>query len=413
MVAQAIDRYLSKRDVRKAEVMIARWLRSELSAADRAKALISRARVRLFSGRIDDALDDLSKARALNPDEVETPAAQELRGDCHFARFELASLGFADRQDTAQALEAYETILTRAPQYDNIGWVHYQRGRVLLTENRIEEAVACFHEALLSPSTIPALTAYCYERLGFAAFYEMRDPRRAVGFLNKAIATYPASEERRWLAQAHTLLSRVLREVGEQQASREAAESAVAIASIAEGKAGLADALLSAAETLSYVDSGERDVISYLQQFIQITRKPLGIDVTYSRVYEMLGDAYFKTGQHQSAVASYQNALQFNPYHPWEQSIYYRIARSCYQMGEYERAIQSIERLMQLAEADGQTIHDYRVFNVLGNAQYALRQYERASRAYANALELAPHNAEHLDRIRQYFLYAQQLSGAV
>jgi tetratricopeptide (TPR) repeat protein len=413
MVAQAIDRYLSKRDVRKAEVMIARWLRSELSAADRAKALISRARVRLFSGRIDDALDDLSKARDLMPEEVETPAALELRGDCHFARFELASVGFADRQDTAQALEAYETILARAPQYDNIGWVHYQRGRVLLTENRIDEAVACFHEALLSPSTVPALTAYCYERLGFAAFYEMRDPRRAVGFLHKAIATYPATEERRWLAQAHTLLSRVLREVGEHQASREAAEAAVAIASFAEGKAGLADALLSAGETLSYVDGGERDVISYLQQFIQITRKPLGIDVTYSRVYEMLGDAYFKLGQHQSAVASYQNALQFNPYHPWEQSIYYRIARSYYQLGEYDRAIQSIEHLIQLAEADGQTIHDYRVFNVLGNARYALRQYDHARRAYASALELAPQNAEHLDHIRQYFLYAQQLSGAV
>jgi tetratricopeptide (TPR) repeat protein len=413
MVAQAIDRYLSKRDIRKAEVLIARWLRSELSTADRARALIARARVRLFSGRIDDALDDLNRARQLAPEDMDTPAALELLGDCHFARFELASVGFADRQNTVQALEAYDAILARAPHYDNLGWVLYQRGRVLLTENRIDEAINCFQEALLSPSTVPTLTAYCYERLGFAAFYEMRDPRRAIGFLNKAVATYPSAEERRWLAQAHTLRSRVLREMGEHHSSREAAEAAVAVATSAEGKAGLADALLSAAETVSYLDGYEKDVISYLQQFIQITRKPLGIDVTYSRVYEMLGDAYFKTGAHQAAVTAYQNALQFNPYHPWEGSIYYRIARSLYQFGEYDRAIQSIEKLIHLAEADSQLVHDYRVFNVLGNAQYALRQYDQASRAYARALELAPQNAEHLDRIRQYFLYAQQLSGAV
>jgi len=410
---QNIDELLNKRDVKRAEIMIARSLRADLSVQERARLLIARARARLLSARVDDALEDLHTARSLLPDDFQTPQTLELLGDAHFARFELASVGFADRADTAQALAAYEHILAGYSQYDNRGWVFYQRGRVLLTESRIDEAVECFQQALLAQSTVPALTAYCYERLGFVASYERREFERALGFLNKAVATYPTGEDRRWLVSIHTLRSRVLREMQAYDAAVEAANTAIAVAASAEGKAGLPDALLTTAEMLALVDGRERDVIAHLQHYIQISKKPLGIDVTWSRIHEMLGDAYFTSNQLQTAVAAYQAALQFNPYTPWELSLHYRIARTFYQLGEYEKSIQAAKKMLQAAEADGQTIGDYHVYNILGNAHFALQHYIEAAEAYQIALQMAPSNSENLDKIRQYHQFAINLSRPV
>jgi tetratricopeptide (TPR) repeat protein len=410
-----IDDLLTRREIKKAEVLIARYMRLDLTPRHRTQMLILRARTRLLGGRVDDALDDLQKARALHPEAFDEPATLEVLGDAHFARFELASVGFADRHDTAQALEAYERILADHPQYDNTGWVLYQKGRVMLTENRVEDAVSCFQQTLLNPSFVPSLTAYCYERLGFVAFYEEREPKRALSFLIKAVDTYPSSEPRLWLAQVHTLRSRVLREMHDHTRALEAAETAITVASAAgaEGKPGYTDALLTAAEIAAELDGHEKDVIAYLQQFLQNSKKPLGIDVTWSRVHEMLADAQWKTGQATTSLASYQAALEFNPYHPWELSLYYRIARCHYQLREYEKAVETIERMLQTAADDGQTINDYRVYNVLGNAHFALKHYDQALHTYQQALEIAPPNAENLDKLKQYHRFAEELSRAV
>lgn len=410
---QTIDDLLLKRDIKKAEVLIARLLRSEQSLQGRARMLILRARARLFSARVDDALEDLQKAQSLAPDLFETPRNLELLADTHFARFELASVGFADRADTAHALLAYEKLLTEHATYENLGWIYYQKGRVLLTENRTMDAVKCLQQALLTPSTIPPLTAYCYERLGFVAFYEDRDPKGALAFLNKAIATYPTTEPRLWLVQVHTLRSRILREMYDYEVAFEAAATAITVATAAgvEGRPGLSDALLTAAETLSHMAGRDKELIGYLQQFAQINKRPFGIDVTWSRAQEMLGDAFFRTAQYAASITAYQNALQYNPYHPWEISLHYRIARSYYQLGEYEKAISAIKRLLQSAKTDDQDIYDYRIYYVLGNAYFALGQYAKAREAYGEALELAPPSAEHLDKVRQYYQQAAELSG--
>lgn len=408
-----VDELLNKRDVKRAEVLIARYMREELSVQERVHLLITRARARLLSARVDDALEDLHLARTLLPDEFTSPLTLELLGDCHFARFELASVGFADRSDTAQALAAYDRIQTEFPTYSNRGWIHYQRGRVLLTDNRIADAVECFQQALLAPSTVPALTAYCYERLGFVAFYERREFDQALAFLDKAVATYSTHEDRLWLVHVHTLRSRVYREMRGFDAAVEAANAAISVASASDGKAGLSDALLASAETLALLDGREREVIAHLQQYISISKRPLGIDVTWSRIHEMLGDAYFKTNQPNTAVAAYEAALQFNPYTPWETSLHYRIARTLYGMGDYERSVQAIQRMFKVAEADGEPVTDYRAYNILGNAHYALGSYAEAAQAYAAALQIAPANADGLDKIRQYHQFALDLSRPV
>lgn len=411
---QQVEDLLARRDLKKAEVQIARSLRAPLTPLERARMLIYRARTRLLSARPDDALDDVQSARALAPDHLDTAPTFELLGDCYFARFELASVGFADRNDTAQAIHVYQQIRDQFPDYENLGWVFYQMGRVLLTENRTDEAARCFEQALLNPSTLAALTAYCFERLAFVAFYETRQPGKALGFINKAVDTYPITDDRRWLVGVHILRSRILRDMRRFDQALKAAEIALAVAGTGsnESKAQLAEALLTSGELLYGIEGREREVITHLQQFLQLSRKPLGVDVTWSRVHEMLGDAYFKTGQYATAAAAHQAALQFNPYHPWELSLHYRIARSHYQTGDYDRAVQSIHRLLDSAEKDGQPVTDYRVFDILGNAQFALKRYDEALAAYRTALSIAPPNAENLEKIRTYHNYAAELSGA-
>ncbi|NWF69678.1 MAG: tetratricopeptide repeat protein [Chloroflexi bacterium] len=407
---KTIEGLLTKREIKKAEILIAKHLRVDLVLSERLALLTLRARARLLSARQEDALADLQEIAALSPAQRQSAAFQELYADCRFARFELASVGFADRNDATEARTAYRTIIKAFPDYENLGWVYYQLGRVLLTSNEVNEALHCFQQALLTPSTLSALTAYCYERLGFVAFYEERNLNKAYSFLNRAIDTYPGSEDRAWLVQLHLLRSRVLRDMRQSEAALKAAENAVAIAASAgsENRSSLAEALFTAGELMLELEGRERDAINLLQQFIQISKKPLGVDVTWSRLHEMLGDAHFRQSQYEEAVAAYRSALQFNPYHPWEISLYYRIACSYYQQRDYENAVRAVQRLFETAAQEGQPVSDYRVYDVLGNAHFALGKYDKAVESYQRALEIAPPNAQNIDKIRMYHEFATQ-----
>ncbi|MFQ3568079.1 MAG: tetratricopeptide repeat protein [Aggregatilineales bacterium] len=410
-----IDDLLRRREIKKAEVLIAKCLRQHLTPYERARTLLARGRVRLIGGRIDDALDDVEKARSLSVSEFNHPAALELLADIHFARFELASVGFADRGDTALALQLYERILADYPEYDNLGWVLYQKGRVLLTEGHIDEAVGCFEQALSGSSRIEALNAYCYERLGFVAYYEHRKLETALDYVDRAVHAYPVDQPRSWLVQVHTLRARILHKLGQHQGALDAIQTGLNVAASAgsEGRLGLADAAFAAAEIASEMPGYENDLIEYIRLFFQNSSKPLGLDVTWSRAYEMLGTAQMSIGQPAAALASFRSALGYNQYHPWELMIYFRMACCHYQCGSYEDAIATIGKILTLSEQEGQPISDYRVYNILGNAHFALEQYERACAAYEQALALLPRNDDAAEGIRRYHTFAQALSQSV
>ncbi len=407
-----VDTLLARGEIKRAEMLVAKRLRLHLSPSERAKTLICRARARLAGLRPEEAIDDLANARALLPQEFDKPETLELEADCYFARFELASVGFADRGDTAQARGIYEHVIETYPYYDNLGWVYYQLGRLALTDSNSEAAENYFRQALFAPSHLKTLTAFCYERLGFIGFYERRDLNDALGFLSKAVDTYPASEKRGWLVQVHLLRSKVLREMRDYKKALAAAEIALHISSgnRPEDRHNMAEALLAAGELLSGLEGRDKDTVPYLQQFLQLSRKPLGVDVTWSRVHEMLGDAYFRLGQYDLAGEAYHAALDYNPYHPWEISLHYRIARSRYLQGQYEAAITAVQHMLNAAEVEGEHVDDYRVFDILGNAQFALGKYTDAVQSYSKALQMAPLNADNLDKIKTYYDYAQRLS---
>ena len=408
----SIRNLLINGDIRKAEASISRLLRAELSRQEEAETLTLRARARLLAARPEEALDDITAAGSKTDSPALLAELLELTGDAHFARFELASVGFADRTTLKLAHECYNKLVHETPQYPNLGWVHYQRGRLFLTEGDTDSAIQCLTQALLSPSPLPRLTAYCFERLGFIHVFERRDLYQALGFLNKALYTYPSIEARVWIARLQTLRSRVLRELGKTDEAIEAVETAIGIAQQSDdGKIALADALLTAGELYSQMQGHEKNLITRLQQYLQFTRRPLGIDVTWSRVHEMLGNAYFSLGQYSQSAESYRNALQYNPYHPWEITLQYQMARAYYQSDAYDQAIEAINRLLNTSTSEGQSVTDYRVFDILGSAQFARKHYAEALAAYDQALALAP-PATDVDKIKRYRQFAAELSAS-
>lgn len=408
---QQIESLIDKREIKKADVIIARLMRSSLPPKDLSTLLMFRARTRLLTGRPEDAINDLVSVQG-STNEFDTPPAQylELWGDAHFARFELASVGFADRADTLRAQEAYDQITEEYPNYANIGWVHYQQGRIYLTQNNIKLAEERFHTALISASHVRYLTAYCYERLGFIAFYENRDIERSLAFLERAVNTYPHNEDSYWLVQTNILCSRVYKAAGDNDRAIDSAEQALKLAATSQvEKRSLSEAILNITELLSTIQGHDKQALAYLEQFTQQTKRPPGADVTWSRVYEMRGNAHFTLGQYDDAISDYVTALQFNPDHPWELSLYQQIARCQYKKHAYKETIESINRLLNVAQQDGLGVEDYRVYELLGGAYFALKRYDEAIQAYQSALDIVPPNTEYGHQIRSYYNLAKEL----
>jgi tetratricopeptide (TPR) repeat protein len=407
-----IDQSLAAREGKRAEFQIARLLRSTLPSADRAQLLLRRARARLLTERPDEALEDLQTCHALAPELRDQPDVLELMADAHFSRFELAPVGFAERADADHARDLYGLIAQQHPNYANLGWVMYQWGRVLLSENKVDEAAEKIQEALLKPSTIPRLTALCYERLGFIRLMDKRDPAGALSFFSRAADTYPTGEPSGWLVRLHLLRSRAYRDQGQFDQALQAAQLALTALNPSEPdyRVTATETHLALGEILAGIPGREQEAVDHLQHFLQNSRRPQGVDVTWSRVHETLGELWFRLERYDSAIDAYHVALSSNPYHPWEMMLYYQIARSYYRVRDYEKAIAAVERMLKLAEDERQPITDYRVYGVLANAHFALEHYQEACAAYHRAVELAPPQAENLEKLKTYYRFAQELA---
>lgn len=405
-----IEGLLRQRKIKAAEVKITRLLRGTSPADFQAELLLLRARAKLLTSRPEGGLEDLSKAAVLYPDIMALPQTQEVQADCYFARYELSALGFAERSDWSNAERIYTQLLKKHPNYSNTGWALYQFGRLLLSGNHVERAVDAFQQALMKPSYVTALTSYAYERLGFTAFYEQRDFQQAIIYLEKAIQTYPADEDRAWLIQAHLLRGRILRDMHRIDEAVNAANVALKLATNRGlARASVLEALFTAAEIFSRAEGQEKRVIDVLAQYFQLSKRPPGIDVSWSRAYEMLGDACFSSGLYERAVTAYLAVLQYNPYHPWEVSIYLRVARAYYQQGLYETAAQAIQRALKSAKAEDQPL-DFQAYDLLGSAYYAMNQFAPAAQAFDMALSLIPSSHPDAAKIAQYRQYALNAS---
>lgn len=408
---RAIDEALENDDLRKAETLIGRLIKTPLADNEQAQALLRRARTRFLRQYSEDALADIETATELYPAVHELPYTKNLLGDIYFARFMLAEVGFADRADTDRALEHYSSTLNLNPHYRQRGWVHYQRGCIYLTEHRIEEATADFLAGLQRDNIPVSLHSFCYERLGFIAL-DQRDPKTALDYLAKAVETYPAGKNAALLVQTHMLQSQAWQALQNYEKALESATTALNSLDTAAPnyREAFLEAHLAIGEIMAKLDGREAEAVEHLLQFLENSKRPLGVDVTWSRVYETLGDLSLRMNRNEQALEAFYAALEFNPLHPMEVNIRYKIARSYYRQRAYEKAISAISTMVQTAETENNAITDYRVYYVLANAYFALENYRQAEQAYRHALDLAPINADELAKIQKYLNYSNELA---
>lgn len=409
-----VDQALLSNDLRKAEMTIVKMLRTNPATDMRAQILIRRARSRLLAARPDEALEDIQTCLALSDNLLDTPEVLALLGDIYFERFVLAELGFADRADTDKALTYYNRIIEHHRYFPRLGWVFYQRGRIFLSENRTDEAEADFKAGLQARNIPPSLHAFCHERLGYLALFDRRDPPTALTYFDEAVKVHPVGKDAGWLVHVHVLRSRAFRELGQYQPALAAAWKALDSLdpSAPDYRQALTEAHLAVGEVLALIPGREPEALEHLLQFLQTSKRPLGVDVTWSRIHETIGDLSLKLERYEQAVEAYQASLHYNPYHPWEVNVHYQIARCYYRMRAYERVVTSVNKMLKAAEADQHPVTDYRVYYVLANAHFALEKYREAALAYENAARFAPANAPELDKIKTYLRFSRELAGA-
>lgn len=409
---EAVDQAIQSNDLRKAEVLIAKALRTDnLNGEGRALMLLRRARARLASGRPDDALGEIEEVLTMRPTLRDESAVKMLLGDIYFAKFALAEFGFADRNHSEIAMGHYNDIIQHDPTFDNVGWIYYQRGCIHLSANDVDEAIDNLKQALANTNEPPHVYAYAFERLGYIALYEQRDPVQAVAYLEQATQHYPKTTTTAWITQLHVLRSRAFREIEDYDEALKAASAALQSLdpSAPDYKRALPETHLAIGEVLALIPDREVEAIEHLLQFLQTSKRPLGIDVTWSRVHELLGNLSMTLKRYEQAVEAFQASLQFNPYHPWEVNIRYQIAKCYYRMKAYERVIVAVDQMKVAAAKEGNAITDYRVYYTLGNAYFALERYIEAVIAYQEALRLAPPNADNYEKILQYLGFAERL----
>jgi len=405
-----IEEQIQQGEIKKAEIILSRLLRSARDKESITVGLIYRARIRLLTNRPDEAVSDLLAAKENDPASFEGQVNLiRLLADAYLAQFEQSQVGFADRTDIQQAEDLYRIILHKFEAYDEMGWVYYQLGRIALISSNTTLARQYLEKALFSVSSLPTLIAFVFERLGFLEYYEERNAKQALVFLNKAADTYPASASPTWLSQLHILRSRVLREI-DHQGAIDAVEKALEIIAGMDSSAErqvFGEASLVMAELHSELDINHEKIVAHLQQFFGTSKRPVGVDVTWSRAYEMLADAYTALQQYDKSIAAYQSALQYNPYHPWEDSIRYRIARSYYRMQDYEHTVDLLIDMLQTGKEANPEYQDFNTYNLLGNAYFAQKKYALAAEVYAQALEMAPPGMD-ISQTRSYLELAQQ-----
>jgi tetratricopeptide (TPR) repeat protein len=293
-----------------------------------------------------------------------------------------------------------------------MAWVYYQCGRARLSQNEIDDAAGYFRRALEAQNPEPGVRAMAQERLGYMELFEKRDPAAAIEHFRAAQRSASGEEPPGWLVQLNIRMSGAHLERHEYDDALAAARSALrSIQSngTAAHRVALPEAHLATADVMAVMPGFESEAIEHYLRFLQYSKRPPGIDVTWSKVHETIGHLSFRLERYQQAITAFEKALEINPYHPWDMNLRYQIARCYYRTRLYERAVETIRELEAHAASDETPIRDWHVYNLLGNAYFALENFRAASEAYQLTLELAPTGETGQEKTRIYLRFCEEL----
>ncbi len=113
---------------------------------------------------------------------------------------------------------------------------------------------------------------------------------------------------------------------------------------------------------LAYCAQGKFD------EGIQYYEKALDLDPKYAKGWNLLGNAFKERGELFRAVKAYESGLELEPENP---DIVYNLAMSCFEVMEYDRAIELLETLLAGPERNEALVY-------LANAHYRLDDYAKA-----------------------------------
>lgn len=116
---------------------------------------------------------------------------------------------------------------------------------------------------------------------------------------------------------------------------------------------------------LAYCEMGRID------DGIRYFEKSLEIDPEYSKGWNFLGNAYKERGELFRAINAYEKAQAADPEDP---SIRYNLAMTCFEVMEYDQAIDLLQKLL----VDGEKSDRRDILLCLFNSYYRLERFEEA-----------------------------------
>ncbi len=315
-------------------------------------------------------------------------------------------------------VEAIERVnMMQTPTTDG----HYLRGICYRKLNQDDNAIAAYNQAIaLNPAHFDAITelgilyynqtkyAEACEHFGkatsmktsdmeLAMFYGRalvfnKEPKRAISYLEKAVAANPKDlDARRFLAYAYL--------AADKQYDNEEAKAKVR----AEAPTGLAESTTKTRnqfynEGVKLIETG--DYAAAIPKFEQAEKE----DSREPRIFYMKGLAYFNLKDYSKAITAFTKTTKIDASYT---KAYEGLAKAYYQQEDGDKAAENYELAIQKG---GATLSNYSELAAI----YAFtNQSERAALYFEKAIGLAPQNAELRFNYGTTFLNTNQFNKAI
>ena len=140
------------------------------------------------------------------------------------------------------------------------------------------------------------------------------------------------------------------------------------------------------------------------EKAVSLYKKAIEIDPSYAKAYNNLGVAYYAINKHEEAIAAYRKAIENEPENARAHNnlgvAYYATSRNEEAISSYKKAI---EINPNFAEA----------YNNLGRAYYAINKNKEAIAAYNRAIEINPNYAAPYNNLSIFYFDNKQYKLAI